>query len=94
MQILQRNFPTKSPAKKRDKKADANTTCEKHGAQKKIFFPRSKIAKKKRGSSPAKRNAYALLALSLCLFDCSPEGVRAHAKGARAGHESSADLAS
>ena len=27
-------------------------------------------------------------------FVCSPEGVRAHAKGARAGHESSADLAS
>ena len=28
----------------------------------------------------------------LCV--CSPEGVRAHAKGAKAGHESSADLAS
>ena len=47
MQILQRNFPTNSPAKKRDKKADANTTCEKHGAQKKIFFHGQKSRKKK-----------------------------------------------
>ena len=37
---------------------------------------------------------YVMLSSILCWFACSPEGVRAHAKGARAGHESSADLAS
>ena len=82
-------------AKKRAWKSDGNTKTNEKNEN--VAQPR--MAPKDGKSTFEKHKTYAThpkffpSRLSF-LFVCSPEGVRAHAKGARAGHESSADLAS